>query len=79
MNPPLILASSSPYRRELLAKLGLTFTWQSPDIDESPTPGEPPEALVARLAREKALAIAHHHDAALIITSDQVAVLNGQI
>ncbi len=79
MNPPLILASSSPYRRELLAKLGLAFTWQSPDIDESPAPGEPPEALVARLAREKALAIARHHDAALIIASDQVALLNGQI
>ncbi len=79
MNPPLILASSSPYRRELLTKLGLTFTCQSPDIDESPAPDEQPEALVARLAKEKALAIARHHGVALIIASDQVAVLNGQI
>lgn len=79
MNQKIILASSSPYRRELLAKLGLTFQWQSPDIDERPSPGESPEVLVARLAQEKARAIARTHDDALIIASDQVAVLNGQI
>lgn len=79
MSQKIILASSSPYRRELLAKLGLTFQWQSPDIDERPSPGESPEALVARLAQEKARAIARTHDDALIIASDQVAVLNGQI
>lgn len=79
MNQKIILASSSPYRRELLAKLGLTFQWQSPDIDERPSPGESPEALVIRLAQEKARAIARTHDDALIIASDQVAVLNGQI
>jgi MAF protein len=79
MNPPIILASSSPYRRELLAKLGMEFKWQSPDIDENPRSGESPEALVARLAEEKARAIAREHGNALIIASDQVAVLNGQI
>ncbi len=79
MSLPIILASSSPYRRELLAKLGLRFTTQSPDIDESPHPGESPEALVARLAQEKAQAIAHVHGNALIIASDQIAVLNDKI
>lgn len=79
MNQEIILASSSPYRRELLAKLGLEFTWQSPGIDESARPGETPEQLVARLAEEKARAIARDHGDALIIASDQVAVLAGQI
>ena len=79
MNQKIILASSSPYRRELLAKLHIEFTWQSPDIDERANPGESPEQLVARLAEEKARAIARDNDNALIIASDQVAVLNGQI
>ena len=79
MQQTIILASSSPYRRELLAKLGLEFTWQSPAIDESHKAGESPEELVTRLAQEKALAIGRDHGNALIIASDQVAVLNGQI
>ena len=79
MNRPLILASSSIYRRELLTRLGLPFTCQPPDIDETPMPGEPPESLVVRLAKEKALAVAHNNGDALIIASDQVAVIDGQI
>lgn len=78
MPQKIILASSSPYRRELLAKLHLDFSWQSPEIDERPQAGESPGQLVARLAQEKALAIARHHSDALIIASDQVAVLDGR-
>lgn len=71
----LVLASSSPYRRALLERLGLPYAVQSPQIDESPRPAEAPEALVARLAREKAAAVAPAFPDALIIGSDQVAVL----
>ena len=76
---PLILASSSPYRRELLARLHLPFDWASPDIDERRLEDEPAVDLVKRLAREKALALASRHPAHLIIGSDQVAVLGEQI
>jgi 7-methyl-GTP pyrophosphatase len=75
----LILGSSSPFRAELLAKLGLPFITASPDIDESPLVGETPEQLVKRLSEQKALAIAAKHQTALIIGSDQVAILDGQI
>ncbi|MEJ1228467.1 nucleoside triphosphate pyrophosphatase [Pseudomonas sp. CCNWLW56] len=76
---PLLLASSSVYRRELLARLGLPFVCQSPDIDESQRPGEAARTLVERLAREKALALADSHPGHLIIGSDQVAVLGERI
>ncbi|HCE39848.1 MAG: septum formation inhibitor Maf [Alcanivorax sp.] len=76
---PLILASSSPFRRELLGKLGLAFDHHSPDIDESARPGETPTELVLRLARAKAAALAHRHPDALIIGSDQVAVIDGEV
>ena len=76
---PLILASSSPYRRELLQKLTLSFECYSPDIDESANEGETPEHLVERLALEKALAVAKNHPEALIIASDQVAVLEDEV
>lgn len=76
---PLLLASSSPYRRELLSRLRLPFTWSSPAIDESRRPQEPAEALVRRLAEEKARALSHIHTNHLIIGSDQVAVLDEQI
>ncbi|OLS62173.1 Maf family protein [Pseudomonas putida] len=76
---PLILASSSPYRRELLARLHLPFDCASPDIDERRLEDEPAVDLVERLAREKALALADRHPAHLIIGSDQVAVLGEQI
>ncbi|MGA8137850.1 MULTISPECIES: nucleoside triphosphate pyrophosphatase [Pseudomonas] len=76
---PLLLASSSAYRRELLTRLRLPFTCASPDIDESQRPGEAAIELVKRLAEEKARALAAHHPAHLIIGSDQVAVLDGRI
>jgi septum formation protein len=75
----LILASTSPFRRQLLARLGLPFEVQAPDIDETPLPEEDPQTMVARLAELKAHAIARRESAALVIGSDQVAVLNGQI
>ncbi|PTU75721.1 Maf family protein [Pseudomonas mangrovi] len=77
--PPLLLASSSRYRRELLERLRLPFTTASPDIDESPLAGEAAEDLVTRLARNKATALAASHPGHLIIGSDQVAVLDGYI
>ena len=77
--PPLLLASSSRYRRELLERLRLPFTTASPDIDESPLAGEAAEDLVTRLARNKATALAASHPEHLIIGSDQVAVLDGYI
>ena len=77
--PALLLASSSPFRRELLGKLKLEFIHQSPDIDESRHEGESPTELVMRLAREKAAALAAQHPDTLIIGSDQVAVLGDQV
>lgn len=71
---PLVLASSSSYRRQLLQKLGLPFTCGSPDIDETPRRGETPSQLVARLAVAKARELANQFPEALIIGSDQVAM-----
>ncbi|MFI8609244.1 Maf family protein [Pseudomonas sp. NPDC077649] len=77
---PLLLASSSPYRRELLARLQLPFSWQSPSIDETHRPDETATELVKRLAEEKARVLATSHPNHLIIGSDQVAALDdGQI
>jgi len=75
----LILASSSVYRRALLDKLQLPYECISPDIDEAAHPGESAENLVRRLALEKARAVAKTTPNALIIGSDQVAVLDGDI
>jgi septum formation protein len=77
--PRLILGSSSPHRRLLLARFGIPFEVSVPDIDESALPGELPEALVDRLARTKAGTVAARHPDAIVIGSDQVAVLDGQI
>ncbi|MDF1725974.1 MAG: Maf family protein [Alcanivorax sp.] len=77
--PALLLASSSPFRRQLLDKLGLKFIHQSPDIDESRLAGEAPLELVMRLAREKAEALAGDHPDTLVIGSDQVAVIGDQV
>ena len=71
---PLVLASSSPFRRALLEKLGMPFACDSPDIDEQAQPDESPQELVMRLAKEKAEAVAERHPRALIIGSDQVAL-----
>lgn len=76
---PLILGSSSPFRAELLAKLGLPFITASPDIDESSLAGESPEELVKRLAEQKAKAVAKRHPGALIIGSDQLAIMDGRV
>lgn len=76
---PLVLASSSPYRRELLARLRLPFTWAAPAIDETPHAGESAEALVRRLAEAKARALSKQYPAHLIIGSDQAAILGEQI
>lgn len=69
----LVLASTSAYRRELLQRFGLPFEVARPDIDESPLPGETPQATAERLAVEKARAVAGQFEDALIIGSDQVA------
>lgn len=78
-NPPLVLASSSPWRRQLLARLGLPFECASPDISETPLPGETAPALVQRLASAKAAALSTRFPQHLIIGSDQVATLDGTI
>ncbi len=74
---PLILASSSRYRRELLNRLGLEYTCESPDVDETPLPGEAPADLALRLAHLKAEAVAKNHPDAVVIGSDQVCDLDG--
>ena len=75
----LILASSSPYRRELLARLDLPFIAQSPQVDETALPDESAPALTERLARDKAQAVASLHPHSLVIGSDQLALLDQQI
>jgi len=75
----LVLASTSPFRRELLARLGLAFETASPDVDESPVPGEDPVSLVERLAEAKARAVAPLFPQALIIGSDQVACIDDRV
>lgn len=79
MPTPLILASTSRYRKALMEKLALPFECAAPEVDESPLPDESAEALVARLALAKASAIADQFDQGLIIGSDQVCVCDGQI
>jgi septum formation protein len=77
-NRPLVLGSSSPYRRELLSRLRLAFAVESPDVDESPKPGERPRELALRLALAKAQAVAARFPQAIVIGSDQVAELAGE-
>ena len=79
MTPRLVLASSSRYRRELLARLGIEFHSASPDVDETPLPGEAPAALVLRLAAAKASKVAEGEAPAVVIGSDQVAVHEGKV
>jgi septum formation protein len=76
--PPLILASTSRYRRELLERLRLPFDVVSPQVDETPLSGEPPARLATRLADAKAAAVAALHPHAVVIGSDQVADLDGE-
>lgn len=76
---PIILASSSKYRKELLSRILNDFECISPDIDETPFPNEEPMALVKRLAKEKALEVANDYPEAIVIGSDQICVLEGDI
>jgi len=78
MQRPVILASTSRYRRELLARLRLPFEIQSPEVDETPRPNETPQALAERLALDKAKAVALRFPEAIVIGSDQVADLAGE-
>lgn len=74
----LILGSTSPYRRELLARLRLSFDVASPEVDETPRTGESPRELATRLALAKARAVAARFPSAVVIGSDQVADLGGE-
>ncbi|HET8668313.1 MAG TPA: Maf family nucleotide pyrophosphatase, partial [Terriglobales bacterium] len=75
---PIVLASTSIYRRALLERLQIPFLTASPDVDETPLDGESSEQTSWRLSREKAQAVARQYPDALIIGSDQVALLDGQ-
>jgi septum formation protein len=77
--PPLVLASASPRRRELLGQLGLSFEVRAPDIDETPGAQEVPEAYVARLARDKARVVARAAPAAWVLAADTTVVLDGAL
>ena len=79
MGLPLVLASTSPFRRTLLSRFGLEFTVVSPRVDEAQAPNESPEHLVGRLSEAKARAGGAEVGDALVIGSDQVAVLDGDI
>ncbi len=74
----LVLASTSVYRSELLKRLQLPFETAAPDVDETPLPGEAARTTSVRLAQEKARAVAARYPDALIIGSDQVALLDGE-
>ena len=75
----IVLGSTSPFRKTLLERLHIDFDCDSPDIDETPLANESVEDMVVRLAINKAQAIAGNHEDALIIGSDQSAILNGEI
>ncbi len=77
-DPPLLLASTSRYRRELLARLHLPFEVKAPQVDETRLDGETPAAMAQRLAQAKAAAVATLHRSAVVIGSDQVADLDGE-
>ena len=79
MTAEVILGSSSPYRKELLSRLGIPFECISPEVDETPLDGEKPAALCQRLARLKAQAVHAIRPEAIVIGSDQVAVLGERI
>lgn len=76
---PLVLGSTSPFRKMLLERLGLPFATSAPAVDETRQPEEAPEALVTRLALAKARAVALSHPDSLVIGSDQVACIGGEI
>lgn len=75
----IVLASTSPFRRELLSRLGFPFQIANPAIDETPLANEIPEMTALRLSEAKARAVAEQHPGSLIIGSDQIATLDGKI
>lgn len=75
---PLVLGSTSVYRRNLLERLRIPFTVVAPDVDETPQPGESPARLAQRLALAKAQAVARLHPGSVVIGSDQVADFHGE-
>ncbi len=75
----IILASASPRRSELLRQIGVTFSVQPADVDETPLPNETAERYVERLARDKALAVAASSPGAMVLGSDTSVVLDGVI
>lgn len=77
--PPLVLASTSRYRRELLSRLQLPFDALAPGVDEAPIPDEPPADRARRLASAKAHAVARRHPDAVVIGSDQVCECTGLV
>jgi septum formation protein len=77
--PGLILASTSPYRRELFARLGLPFSVERPEVDEAPLAGELPRARAERLALAKAMAVAGRHPHSVVIGADQVAACDDRV
>ncbi|MEO7390867.1 MAG: Maf family nucleotide pyrophosphatase [Ramlibacter sp.] len=74
----LVLGSTSPYRRELLARLRIPFDVADPEVDETPLPGETPVEIALRLARAKAFAVSRKFPEAVVVGSDQVADLAGE-
>ncbi|MBW8192617.1 Maf-like protein [Neiella marina] len=79
MKRPIILGSTSPFRKAILEKLAIPFVCCAPDVDESANNNESPQQLVERLAVEKAQAVAKHYEHGLVIGSDQLAVVNGKV
>lgn len=79
MSAAIILASTSPYRRKLLERLGIAFDVVRPDVSEEPFPNEEPRGLVARLSEAKARSVGRGHPGRIVIGSDQVAALGGRI
>jgi septum formation protein len=79
LGPKLVLASTSPYRRQLLERFGIRFTVAAPDVDETPLPGETAIDLTNRLARAKAEVIARRHPSSVVIGSDQVALFGREV
>ncbi|MDX1443190.1 MAG: nucleoside triphosphate pyrophosphatase [Gammaproteobacteria bacterium] len=77
--PTIILASTSPYRRELLERIGIEFAQEAPETDETRVEGESAAEMVMRLAKAKAAAVAARHDSGLVIGSDQCAVRDHEV
>lgn len=79
MHPVICLASNSPRRRELLSQIGVSHIVMAADIDEAVLPGEPPRAYVARLAREKALAVRRTGQPLPVLAADTTVVVDGRV